>query len=384
MDSSLYFISLFQSAFLSFLSGKLAISKQKHVEGRQDLRQSLILQSEWRELRAACVKELMWSHVCLLEWDEAKECAESLLQGTAWCPQLYHFLIAGFLQAKEGLERVQTKKEPYFQQSAETQGIIRECMKKVKELSEGAEDRTNLESMMMDQATAYVEEGKDLLVPVIEVMYESNRLRHMPMDQMAKITVLLEKRVFKLIRDEDLMADLEAEFGDPLDGYAKLYLLISVCHKYARPKPGMDRDSHVEYAIYKLKNTLEKKRKIKDTRVIARTTMHLGMMLCDARKAMEGRFWLETVEQDHADVLTLSECIMIDQYLRQSVPETDDDFQQPRKLSLRRSSAVDVQAKMLKQLARRRSGSIGYEHSGEFAAQPPSLLAGHIPGILTE
>ena len=246
----------------------------------------------------------------------------------SYSPQLYHYLIAGFLQTKEASKRISVKEQPYFQISTELHYEISDCMKRVKDLSAiSSGPLTDLQILMHKTAEDYLDEGKDILLPFVEVLYVSDRLQSMPVENARHILILVEKRLVELMTKEHILADLDAELGGQLDRYATLVLLLAVCSKLVKDGPN-DGDSGY-YAKSKLRELLDRKKRIQDSKLVAQVMMELGVLLCDSKKTMEGRFWLQTIEQDFASILTLDKSMRINEYLRQAVPDEQDDFEPP-------------------------------------------------------
>lgn len=310
---------------------------------------------------------------CLLEWDEAIDYAKTLASTIFFLPHLYNYLTAGFMQAKEASERIASGEQPYFQLTEDSRFQVEACMKRVKALSCVSFDQlSGLQTSMQEAADSYLDHAKDLLLPFLEIAYMLDRLPNMPTENLNQMSILAKERLDKVLSDEVcLMADFDAPYGAPLDSYSVILLLQAACRMQGCK--GKCDDSALSYASGKLKQVIEKKHRIKDLDLVSQAMMELGILLCDNKQAMEGRFWLESLEQEFAHSLTLDKLMKIDSYLRQAVPDANDNFEQPRKMSLtgRRTSAVEIQAKMLRQLARRRSGSIGSDHASDFPIITP-------------
>lgn len=363
-----------QSAFLHYLSGLLEISRKNHEEARKYLLKSLDLQQSWIELSNACRIEMMWSYAELQEWEKAISQAEHLINSASdrHHVQVYHYLAAGFLQAWHACQRIDSKIQPYFQVSNSVEQKIKDHMVKVKELSaKSTQTLTYLQRYIHETADSFLKDGHELLLPAIEVMYESGRLQTIPSDRMMPIMMLIEKRLVKLMFDQEIVSDLNAEFGTSLDSYARLKLMLSTCHRVMDSEISGVRT--YEYAIANLKEVIDKRKRMEDPRLVALAMMELGIILSDIGKGMEGRFHLMRVKEEYPDVLSMTQCMTIDHYLRMKMPDAADEFtiHQRKSLTSRKTSAADVQIKMLKDQSRRRSSSIGMDHSNTFPARKP-------------
>lgn len=284
----------------------------------------------------------------------------------AYYPEVHYFVLASFLFMKDINQSTKgdgvTDNE--FQLSSEARGRIEDCLKQVKGLKKYNRDELNdLQTYSLNAAKSFLDDGKNLLLPAIELMYHTSRLKNMPIEKLVHVIDLIERRFNCVIQDQQLMAEIDEPVGPSLDDYCTLKLLRGVCYKHLlKVKP----------AVENLKEVIERKHRVKSESLVGFAMMELGILMCDNGQALEGRFWLKTVKEEHSSVLKdMYRLMIVDSYLRYTIPGTEEEFQTPG-VSIRRPSAADVQVKVVKKLVRRKSSSIGYDHSSEFDSQAPT------------
>lgn len=278
---------------------------------------------------------------------------------------MHYFILASFLFMKEVSQSTKGDSSPQdeFKLSPEVKEHIDDCMKRVKGLKKyGRDELTEMQSQALNSAKTFLDDGKNLLLPAVELMYHTSHLKNMPIDKLVHVIDLIERRFNRVIVDQELLSEIDEPVGPALDDYCTLKLLRGVCYKYLlKVKP----------AIENLKEVIERKNRVKNDNLVGYAMVELGIIMCDNSQALEGRFWLKTVRDEHSTILKdMRRMMIVDSYLTYTIPGSEEEFTSPG-VSIRRPSAVDVQVKVVKKLVRRKSSSVGFDHSSEFDSQAP-------------
>lgn len=216
------------------------------------------------------------------------------------------------------------------------------------------------ENIILNEVTGVTEDGKQLVLPAIELLYHTDHLKYAPIEKLIHILEMVDKRFNQVLIEQGLSAEIEDEVGPCLDDYATLKLLKAICSRHI---------GQVLNANHALKEIIERKHRLspKKLYLVPLAMMELAFIAAskDQSKNLEAQFWLKTVKDEYPSIAREKKYrFAIDWYLNNIIPNENEEFVGPRPL-LRRQSVHDAHVKAVRKIVRRKSVSVGYEFTDE-------------------